>query len=111
MKQISLRGGAFPPAALAAIRLRAPLEWRVAQHASHECISREDARRVILAEDHARDAYLRRLYGRNFDDLSGFHLVIDASRFRAETIVEMALVAALIEVDAPDNPLTVVPDG
>ena len=93
------------------IRLRAPLEWRVAQHAGHECISRENGRRAILAEDHARDAYLRRLYGRHFADLSGFHLVIDASRFRAETIVEMALVAAGIEVEAPDNPLTVVPDG
>lgn len=76
------------------IRLHAPLEWRVARHAREECISREEARRTLLAEDDARNAYLRRLYGRHFADLSGFHLVIDASRFPTQTIVEMALAAA-----------------
>lgn len=86
------------------IRLHARLEWRVAQHARHECISREEARRAILAEDHARDAYLRRLYGRHFADLSGFHLVIDASRFPPETIVEMALAAAGIDLVVGESP-------
>ncbi|HWQ23917.1 MAG TPA: cytidylate kinase-like family protein [Gaiellaceae bacterium] len=75
------------------IRLHAPLEWRTARYAREECVSREEARKALLAEDRARDAYLRRLYGRHFADLRGFHLVIDASRFSTRTIVEMALVA------------------
>lgn len=79
------------------IRLHAPLEWRVARHAREECISREKARRTLRAEDRARDAYLHRLYGRRFADLSGFHLVIDASRFPPKMIVEIALAAAGIE--------------
>lgn len=85
------------------IRLHAPLEWRVAQHARDECVSRDEARREILAEDRARDAYLRRLYGRRFADLSGFHLVIDASRFSPQTIVEMALAAGRIDRGTGDS--------
>jgi cytidylate kinase len=91
------------------IRLHAPLDWRVAQHARHECISHEEARRAILDEDHARDAYLRRLYGRHFADLSGFHLVIDTSRFSPETIVEMALAAAGIDLHAVGSPTAEAP--
>jgi cytidylate kinase len=91
------------------IRLHGPLEWRVARHAREECISREEARRALLAEDHARDAYLRRLYSRHFADLRGFHLVIDASRFPTHTIVEMALVAGgvapPIDLPLPSTPL------
>lgn len=82
------------------IRLHAPLEWRVAQHARDECVSREESRREILAEGRARDAYLRRLYGRRFADLSGFQLVIDASRLSPETIVEMALAAVGVDLHA-----------
>jgi len=75
------------------IRLHAPLDWRATRCAREQCISRERARELLVAEDRARDTYLRRLYHRHFSDLAGFHLVLDASRFSTETVVEIALAA------------------
>ncbi len=76
------------------VRIRAPLSWRVERFARSECLSRDDARRRVLREDRVRADYVKLLYDADIEDPSHFDLVCDASRFTAEALVDLLLVAA-----------------
>ena len=85
------------------VRLDGPPERRVAQGASVEGISEEQARERLRAADKARTAYVRRLYRCDPTDASLYHLVIDSTAIPLETVVELVLAAARAHSAAPEG--------
>jgi cytidylate kinase len=75
------------------VRLFGPVEARIAQGARIENVSIESARRSQHEVDHARDHYVRHLYGLGIDDPSFYQLRIDATAVPFETCVELIVTA------------------
>jgi CMP/dCMP kinase len=59
------------------VRVVAPLEMRVARLQQTKRLSAEAARACLAQSDRARARYLRRTYGRNIDDPTLYHLIIN----------------------------------
>lgn len=76
------------------LRLRAPFRTRVHRYADAHCLSHAEAERAVHKDDHEKEEYIRRVYRRRIDDPANFTLVVDASRFATDTLVELALAAA-----------------
>jgi CMP/dCMP kinase len=77
------------------VRIRAPREWRIKTLASDCCVAYEVAARSVHVSDR-RQEVLSNLFGQpRIDDASAFSLVIDASRFTAEQVVEQILASAV----------------
>ena len=85
------------------VRLDGPPERRVAQGATVEGISEEQARERLRAADKARTAYVRRLYRCDPTDASLYHLVIDSTAIPLEAVVELVLAAARAHSAAPEG--------
>jgi hypothetical protein len=79
------------------IRLRAPLEWRIAAYQRQHLVDRRGAEKAIKRDDHRKQALLRSLYHVDIDDARRFSLVLDASRFSPERLVEILLAAAGVQ--------------
>jgi hypothetical protein len=93
----------YAPAAFAAlpehpsaihVRLRAPLEWRIAAYQREQCVDRHSAEKALKRNDHRVQAWVRSLYRVDIDDARRFSLVLDASRFSSDRLVEILLAAA-----------------
>ena len=80
------------------VRLGGPLEARLEQAMRLHGLSRADAQRAARDNDGVREAWIQRFYGRDIKDPSLYDLVIDATRFDAETCVE--LIAAAVAAEA-----------
>ena len=76
------------------VRLDGPADRRVRQGAAIEGISEEQAGERRSAADKARIAYVRRLYRRDPDDASLYHLVIDSTAMPLDTVIELIAAAA-----------------
>jgi Cytidylate kinase-like family len=76
------------------VRLRAPLEWRIAAYQRDNVVDRRCAEKAVKHDDHVKRVWVRTLYGVDVDDARQFSLVLDASRFSAARIVETMLAAA-----------------
>ena len=76
------------------VRLQAPREWRVAAYARAEVVDRRRAEHAIDHEDHVQRDWVRKLFHVDVDDASLFSLVVDASRFSVDRIVDVLLAAA-----------------
>jgi cytidylate kinase len=76
------------------VRLDGPPERRIAQGATIEGISEQEARARLRAADKARGAYVRRLYRTDPADPSLYHLVIDSTAVPLDTAIELILTAA-----------------
>lgn len=76
------------------VRLIAPAQWRIERVAAERAVPRAEARRLVAADDRMRRSYIGRHYARRLDDPSNFHLMITASRFTDEELVEV-IVAGL----------------
>ena len=76
------------------VRLDGPAERRIAQGATIEGISEDQARERLRAADKARTAYVRRLYRCDPADASLYHLVIDSTAVPLDTVIELILAAA-----------------
>lgn len=70
------------------IWLRAPLDVRAARVAGREGQSVDAARRDLEERERSEWARYKEFYGIDIDDLSPYHLVIDTTRWPAETIVD-----------------------
>jgi hypothetical protein len=95
---VVLAAGAFAclrdhPAAVH-VRLHAPREWRIDEYARHELVERSRAVKAIDHDDHAQRELVRTLYRLDVDDSRLYSLVVDASRFPVDRIVELLLAAA-----------------
>jgi hypothetical protein len=73
------------------VRVRAPLEWRVAQYAREHLVDHRCAAKTVRADDHRKHAWLKAIYHIDIDDPRHFALVLDASRLCPERIVETLL--------------------
>jgi cytidylate kinase len=76
------------------VRVRAPVEWRVARYARENCVSARVAEQELRTLERERCAYMRQLYGRQLDAPENFTLVCDASRLPPTHIVDLLLAAA-----------------
>jgi hypothetical protein len=92
----------YVPAAFAAlqdhpsaihVRLRAPLECRLAAYQREHLVDRRAAEKSLKREDHRMQAWVRSLYHADIDDPHRFSLVLDASRFSCDRLVETLLAA------------------
>ena len=82
-----------------AVRLEAPMEWRVGQVVQREGLGEQEARERIAAVEQERE-FLHELYARWFPRKPAFHLTFDASVFALDDIAQ--LVACLLARTHPD---------
>jgi hypothetical protein len=73
------------------VRLRAPLECRIARYAREQLVSRRCAEKAVRGDDHRKHAWLRSIYHVDIDDPRHFSVVLDASRFSTDRLVETLL--------------------
>jgi len=82
------------------IRLRAPLACRIAAYQREHLVDRGCAEKAIKHDDRVKHALVRSLYHVEIDDERLFALVLDASRFSPERLVEILLAAGGIPAAA-----------
>jgi Cytidylate kinase-like family len=78
------------------VRLWAPLEWRTAAYQRRHLVDRRCAEKTLRHDDHREQAWVKSLYGVDLDDPQHFSLVLDASRFSPERLVETMLAAGSV---------------
>lgn len=76
------------------VYLGGPVEARVLQRMALEGIDRATAEARQKAEDRARRAYVRRVYGVDGDDPALYHLMIDSTAIDIDTCVDLVVTAA-----------------
>jgi hypothetical protein len=75
-------------------RLRAPLDWRVANYQRQHVVDRAAAEQAVKHDDHAKRMWVKTLYHADLDDHRLFSLALDVSRFSPQRVVEVLLAAA-----------------
>lgn len=75
-------------------RIVAPRAARVDHLASERRLSRRDAERQLTIEDHEREEFIRRLFGRSADDPLGYDLVVNEAQARPDQIANWLEAAA-----------------
>lgn len=75
------------------VRLYGPREARIAQAAVLEKVDEATARERVDSVDRARNAYVRRLYGRRADDPDLYHLQLDSTALTVDACVQLVLSA------------------
>jgi hypothetical protein len=98
----------YVPAAFAAlqdhptaihVRLRAPLECRLVAYQREHLVDRRAAEKALKREDNRRQAWVRSLYRADIDDPRRFSIVLDASHFSCDRIVETLLAAGGVHTE------------
>ena len=79
------------------VHLRAPLEWRIAAYQRERLVDRRHAEKALKHDDQRTHAWVRSLYHVDVDDARHFSLVLDASRFSCERLVETLLAAGGVQ--------------
>jgi cytidylate kinase len=82
------------------VRLRAPLDWRVAAYQREHLVARRVAEKAVRHDDHVKHAWIKSLYRVDIGDLNQFSLVLDVSRFSCDRLVETLLAAGGVREDA-----------
>jgi hypothetical protein len=83
------------------VRLRAPLASRIALYQREHLVDRGCAEKAIKHDDHIKHALVRSLYHAELDDDRHFALVLDASRFTPERVVEILLATGGVQAALP----------
>jgi cytidylate kinase len=83
------------------VRLRGPVDARIAQGADLENVSIDAARRAQPQVDEARAHYVRRLYNVRIDDPTLYDLQIDSTQLPLDTCVELIVTAYKALVATP----------
>jgi hypothetical protein len=76
------------------VRLTGPPEARLHQTVALQGLDAETARRALRATDQAHADYARRFYGADLDDLSLYHVVLDATALELDVVVDLLAAAA-----------------
>jgi Cytidylate kinase-like family len=76
------------------VRIHAPLEWRIDAYQRDNVVDRPAAERAVKHDDQMTRAWVKTIYHANLDDYSMFSVVVDASRFSTQRLVEMLIAAA-----------------
>jgi cytidylate kinase len=77
------------------VRIHAPLEWRINAYQREHIVDRGAAERDVKHDDHMTRTWVKTIYHANLDDYSSFSVVLDASRFSTQRLVEMLLAASI----------------
>ena len=77
------------------VRLTGPVQRRIEQALRLGAPDRETAERALRRLDRAHAEYIRRFYDADIDDLSLYHVVIDATAFAPEIVVDLIASAAV----------------
>jgi cytidylate kinase len=94
----------LPRASGLAVRLVAPLEWRIHRRMSRHGISRAQARKDIEGIETGRREFYRRYFQHDCSAASDFDLVLNVSRFSPSTIAQQIVEAyERIELDISPN--------
>jgi cytidylate kinase len=94
----------LPRASGLAVRLVAPLEWRIQRRMSRHQISRNQARKEIEEIETGRREFYRRYFQHDCSAASDFDLVLNVSRFSPSTIAQQIVEAyERIELDIAPN--------
>jgi Cytidylate kinase-like family len=83
------------------VRLRAPLDWRIANHRREHLVDRRCAEKAVKHDDHLKHAWVKTLYHVDVDDLRLFSVVLDASRSSTDRLVEILLAAGGVPAVEP----------
>jgi Cytidylate kinase-like family len=75
------------------VRLRAPLDWRIANYQREHLVDRRCAEKTLKHDDHLRHKWVKTLYHVDIDESRLFSVVLDASRFSTDRLVETLLMA------------------
>lgn len=76
------------------VRLDGPVEARVARATAHEGVDEGTARKQLASTDRARDAYVRYFHRVDPADPKLYHLVLDATAFEIDAVVDLVVRAA-----------------
>jgi hypothetical protein len=79
------------------VRLRAPLECRVAAYQREHVVDRQVAERQVKHDDRLKRGWVRTLYHVDLDDPSRFAMVVDVSRLPRCRVIELLLAAGGVE--------------
>lgn len=85
------------------VRLLAPLEARLERLMLQESLDREAARELIARVDQDRACYLQANYGKDWDESSGYDLILNTAALGYDEVVEL-LVQALTEKESLATP-------
>ena len=81
------------------VRLTGPVQRRIEQALRLGAPDRDAAKRALRQLDRAHADYLRQFYDVDIDDASLYHLVIDATAFAPEIVVDL-IARAAVEMEA-----------
>ncbi|MDP2359424.1 MAG: cytidylate kinase-like family protein [bacterium] len=73
------------------VRVMAPFEWRVAEHARANGLTETESRTLTRLKDRERREFLQRYFGAATEDVTGFHLVINNALVGEEEMVRLIL--------------------
>jgi cytidylate kinase len=79
------------------VRLWAPFEWRIATYQRENVVDRRNAEKALKQDDHSKQVWVKSLYRVDIDDPRLFSLVLDASRFSPERLVDTLLAAGGVQ--------------
>jgi hypothetical protein len=77
------------------VRIHAPLEWRLDAYQRDQVVDRDAAERAVKHDDHMTRTWVKTIYHANLDDYSLFSVVVDASRFSTQRLVDMLIAASI----------------
>ena len=77
------------------VRIHAPLEWRINAYQREHIVDRGAAERAVKHDDQITRTWVKTLYHVNLDDYALFSVVLDASRFSPQRIVDMLIAASI----------------
>lgn len=76
------------------VRLDGPVEARIARAVATEVVDEATARKQLASTDRAREAYVRHFHKADPADPRLYHLVLDATAFEIDAVVDLVVRAA-----------------
>lgn len=73
------------------IRVMAPFDWRVHEHARLNDLTETESRTLTRLKDRERSEFITRYFGFDPDDVTRFHLVLNAALVPEEMMVKLVL--------------------
>jgi hypothetical protein len=83
------------------VRLRAPLDWRIANYQREHLVDRRCAEKTLKHDDHLGHKWIKTLYHVDIDESRLYSVVLDASRFSTDRLVETLLAAGGVTAVEP----------
>ena len=73
------------------LRVMAPFEWRVAEHARVNGLTETESRTLTRLKDRERREFLQRYFGAGPEEITGFHLIFNNALVGEDEMVRMVL--------------------